>query len=103
MEAAAANAEANGVELELSKVDVREDPLPIAPTVISNLTGNLVRDCARQLAERGESPRTLVCSGMLVEETDEVSAALASAGLEVAERRVEGDWAALLLRSEEVS
>ena len=100
LEAAAANAETNGVELELSKVDVREDPLPIEPTVISNLTGNLVRDCARQLAEGGESPRTLVCSGMLVEETDEVSAALASAGLEVDERRVECDWAAMLLRAE---
>jgi hypothetical protein len=36
---------------------------------------------------------------MLVEETDEVAAALAHAGLEVSERRVEGNWAALLLRA----
>ena len=99
LEAAAANAEANGVELTLSRVDVREDSLPMAPTVVSNLTGNLVRDCADQLIETGERPRTLICSGMLVEETDEVAAALAPAGLEHVETRVEGDWAALLLRA----
>jgi ribosomal protein L11 methyltransferase len=100
LEAAAANAEVNGVELTLSKVDVREDPLPMAPTVVSNLTGNLVRDCADQMIESGERPRTLICSGMLVEETDEVAGALAPTGLKHVDTRVEGDWAALLLRSE---
>jgi ribosomal protein L11 methyltransferase len=98
LEAAASNAEVNGVELTLSKVDVREDALPMAPTVVSNLTGNLVRDCADQMIETGERPRTLICSGMLVEETDEVAAALAPTGLKHVDTRVQGDWAALLLR-----
>jgi ribosomal protein L11 methyltransferase len=100
LEAAAANAEVNGVELTLTKVDVREDPLPMAPTVVSNLTGNLVRDCADQMIETGERPRTLICSGMLVEEIDEVAGALAPTGLEMQDRRDQGDWAAMLLRSE---
>lgn len=100
LEAAAANAEVNGVELTLTKVDVREDPLPMAPTVVSNLTGNLVRDCADQMIETGERPRTLICSGMLVEEIDEVAGALAPTGLRMQDRRDQGDWAAMLLRSE---
>ena len=79
-EGAAANAEVNGVELALTKVDVRADPLPMAPTVVSNLTGNLVRDCAEQMVERGERPERLVCSGMLVEETDEVTTAPSERG-----------------------
>ena len=43
-------------------------------------------------------PATLVCSGLLPRELDEVAAAFAAAGLAEAERRQEGDWAALLLR-----
>lgn len=99
LEAAASNAEVNGVELELSRLDVRSDPLPMAPIVTSNLTGNLVRDCAAQMAKSGEHPQTLVCSGMLVEEADEIAEALAPAGLEVRDRRVDGNWAAFLFRA----
>jgi ribosomal protein L11 methyltransferase len=98
LEAAAANAEANGVSMTLERIDVRDDPPPLAPTVIANLTAGLLEDCARHLEGRG-SPRILVCSGMLVEQVDEVAAAFEPAGLAVAERRAEGDWAALLLRS----
>jgi ribosomal protein L11 methylase PrmA len=80
-------------------VDVREGPPPVAPSVVANLTGNLLGDCARQLAQRGEAPTTLVCSGMLESEIDEVVAAFAISGLAESERRVENDWGALLLRS----
>ncbi len=44
------------------------------------------------------SPTTLVCSGLLPAELDEVAAAFAPAGLSESERRINGDWAALLLR-----
>lgn len=98
LEAAAANAEVNGVELALERVDVREDALPIAPTVSANLTASLLIACAEHLGSVGDSPRTLVCSGMLVEQVDEVAAAFAPSGLEQAESRSEGDWAAMLLR-----
>jgi ribosomal protein L11 methylase PrmA len=43
-------------------------------------------------------PQTLVCSGLLPSELDGVAAAFAPAGLTEADRRQQGDWAALLLR-----
>ncbi|HEY7266415.1 MAG TPA: 50S ribosomal protein L11 methyltransferase [Solirubrobacterales bacterium] len=98
LETARANAEANGVELALERVDVREQAPPIAPTVVANLTANLLEDCAGHLAGQPEAPRTLVCSGMLEAETDGVGDAFAEAGFAESERRTEGDWAALLLR-----
>jgi ribosomal protein L11 methyltransferase len=97
LEAAAANAEANGVELAIERLDVREDAPPSAPTVVANLTANLLLECARHL-DAGGAPATLVCSGMLESETDGVATGFAPAGLREAERRSEGEWAALLLR-----
>jgi ribosomal protein L11 methyltransferase len=98
LEAAAANAEANGVEVQIQRVDVREGPPPVAQTVSANLTAQLLIECARHIGEGGEVPSRLVCSGMLTEETDDVSAAFAEVGLTEIDRRGEGDWAALLFR-----
>jgi ribosomal protein L11 methyltransferase len=98
LETAAANAEANGVELALQRVDVRETAPPVAPTVVANLTANLLQDCARSLADAAELPRTLVCSGMLEVEIDEVASAFAPLGLDEARRMTEHEWGALLLR-----
>ncbi len=100
LEAAAANAEANGVEVALERVDVREGAPPIARTVSANLTASLLAECARHLAAADPRPEALVCSGMLETEADGVVAEFAAAGLAPLERRVEGDWAALLLRSD---
>ena len=97
LEAAAANAEANGVELAIERLDVREAAPPVAPTVVANLTANLLLECARHL-DAGGAPATLVCSGMLESETDGVAAGFVPAELREAERRSEGEWAALLLR-----
>ena len=98
VEAAVANAEANGVALAIERIDVREDAPPAAPTAVANLTANLLRDCAQHLGAGDGAPATLVCSGMLETEADGVAAAFAPAGLEETERRTEGEWAALLLR-----
>jgi ribosomal protein L11 methyltransferase len=98
LETAQANAEANGVGMSIERVDVREGPPPVAPTVVANLTGNLLRDCAGHLVETGEAPDTFVCSGMLETEVDEVTMALAPSGLAESERRVENGWGALLMR-----
>jgi ribosomal protein L11 methyltransferase len=98
IEAAAANAAANGVELELARADVRREPPPAAPTVAANLTAPLLRQAAAMLAAgEAEVPNTLVCSGMLVAELDGVAEAMSAAGLGERERRTEGDWGALLL------
>ncbi|HVX31717.1 MAG TPA: hypothetical protein VHA80_01135, partial [Solirubrobacterales bacterium] len=44
------------------------------------------------------APQTLVLSGILPGELDEVAAAFAPAGFAEQDRRQMGDWAALLLR-----
>jgi ribosomal protein L11 methyltransferase len=99
LETAQANADANGVEMSIERVDVREVPPPVAPSVVANLTGNLLQDCAAHLTAAGDAPGTLVCSGMLEAEVEDVVAAFAPTGLVESERRVEGEWGGLLLRS----
>jgi ribosomal protein L11 methyltransferase len=99
LDAAAANAEANGVELAIERVDVREGVPPLAPTVTANLTAPLLIECARRLTAAGAAPRTLICSGMLETETAEVASAFAPLGVAPGESRAEGEWAALLLRA----
>jgi ribosomal protein L11 methyltransferase len=96
IDAAADNARANGVEIELTRLNVREHPAPEVPTIVANLTAALLQAVVERFTV---APRTLVCSGLLTSEADAVSAALASRGLEVAERRRQGDWTALLCRS----
>jgi ribosomal protein L11 methyltransferase len=117
IEAARANAAANDVALDLNRVNLREHLPPLAPTTVANLTAPVLHEVAElMLGERdrrrtlrsnsGEAPEspppipptTLVCSGLLLSELDEVAAAFAPAGLVEAERRHDGDWAALLLR-----
>jgi ribosomal protein L11 methyltransferase len=117
IEAAAANAAANGVEIALELRNLREGLPPLAPTTVANLTAPVLREVARQLTgdsgERGRvrrslpavapegpspPPQTLVLSGLLPTELDETAGAFAAAGLEEAQRRRDGDWAALLLR-----
>jgi ribosomal protein L11 methyltransferase len=96
LEAAAANAAANGVELHLNRVNLRERLPTLAPTTVANLTAPVLNAVAKGLAS-GEFI-TLICSGLLTTELDEVATAFAPTGLTEAERRHEGDWAALLLR-----
>jgi ribosomal protein L11 methyltransferase len=98
LETARANAETNGVDLALERIDVREQRPPVAPTVVANLTANLLEDCAEQLAGGDEIPGILACSGMLEEQIDEVADAFVPLGMAESNRRTEGDWAALLLR-----
>lgn len=97
LETARSNAEANGVDLALERIDVREQPPPVAPTVVANLTGNLLRDCARHLAAGAEAPSMLICSGMLEGEIDEVASDFAPLGLRESRRIIEHEWGALLL------
>jgi ribosomal protein L11 methyltransferase len=117
VEAATANAAANGVAVEFERCDLRRRLPDLAPTVVANLTAPVLKVVAGQLAGssggRGRNRRSLpavapggppatpdilVCSGLLPTELDETAAAFAPAGLAEAERRVDGDWAALLLR-----
>jgi ribosomal protein L11 methyltransferase len=95
IEAAAANAEANGVELRLERMNLRERLPELAPTVVANMTAPILKAVAGQIEA---APETLVCSGILPHELDEVAVAFGTSGLREVERRRDGDWAALLLR-----
>jgi len=95
IEAAAENATANGVELLIERVNLRERLPELAPTVVANMTAPVLREVATLMV--GPAPATLVCCGLLRPELDDTAAAFAPAGLVEAERRHEGDWAALLL------
>ena len=96
VEAAAANAAANGVEMMVERRNLRERPAPGVPTVVANLTAPLLE----AMAERLESPpATLVCSGLLANEIERVSTALERVGLTVVDQRTLGDWASLQARS----
>lgn len=130
LEAAATNAAANGVEISLERINLRERLPELAPTVVANMTAPILRAVASQLtADTGHregalrslpavalesplpvspapvappspppTPDTIVCSGLLPGELDEVAVSFAPPGLIEMERRHNGDWAALLLR-----
>ena len=102
LDAAEANAAANGVALELRRVNLRLEPPPHARAVVANLTAPILIALAERLGDLdpGQRPERLVCSGLLAREADDVSARLGAAGLEEAERRSDGDWTALLVRTD---
>jgi ribosomal protein L11 methyltransferase len=95
LDAAAANAELNGVAIGLRRVNLRHELPALAPTAVANLTAPLLEEVAGRLAA---APGWLVCSGVLVSEGDRVEEAFEARGLDVAERRASGDWVAFLMR-----
>jgi ribosomal protein L11 methyltransferase len=116
IEAAAANAAANGVELHLERMNLRETLPKLATTMVANMTAPVLAAIANQLSASGgrgraqrslpavaplgppPDPAVLICSGLLPTELDSTAAAFAPCGLAEAERRRDRDWAALVLR-----
>jgi ribosomal protein L11 methyltransferase len=117
IEAATANAAANGVEASFERTNLREGLPPLSQTVVANLTAPVLSAIADQLANEGGTrgrgrrslpavapptpppwPSTLVCSGLLPTELKATATAFGAVGLAEEERRVDGEWAALLLR-----
>ncbi len=116
IEATAANAEVNGVRVEVEKLNLREELPALASTTVANMTAPILRVVARELdcsghrgrvrrslpavapADPPPVPVTMILSGLLPAELDEIAAAFAPAGLSEADRRLQGDWAALLLK-----
>jgi ribosomal protein L11 methyltransferase len=117
VEAAGSNAAVNHVELQLKRMNLRKALPDLAPTTVANMTSPILLEIAKRLADgsRGEvrrslpavappdlppAPSTMLLSGLLPNELDGVVAAFAPLGLAEANRRRDGDWAALLLRRE---
>jgi len=94
------NARANGVEVAVTRHDLLHDgPSACAPTVLANLLRPLLLRVAHDGFADGEVPRTLIASGLLAHEADEVTAAFGEhLGLWETDRRLGGEWAALLLQ-----
>jgi ribosomal protein L11 methyltransferase len=99
VEASAANARRNRVALVVERYDLRRDPVErsVAETVVANLLGPLLLAWAERLRGAVELPRTVVASGLLVGEADRVASAFAGLGFVETQRRLEGEWAALVL------
>lgn len=94
LEAAASNAAANDVDLRLERLDIRETPPVVSPTVVANLTAPLLIEGAARMEGL---PEVMLCSGMLHREVDEVADAFAAVGMEELERRTSGEWSGLML------
>jgi ribosomal protein L11 methyltransferase len=89
VEATADNARANGVDLEVRRWDLRDEPVPAAPTVVANLLRPLLE------ALRFEAlPRTLVASGLLAHEE------VALDGMTQVRRLERDGWQALVYQAE---
>jgi len=95
LEAIARNAAANGVRVRTHWLNLAASAAPWAPTVTANLTLDLLAAIAEDALER--PPERLVASGALAERADEIGAAFARHDLRETERRVRGEWAAVLL------
>jgi ribosomal protein L11 methyltransferase len=70
--------------------------------ILGNLLAPVLNELAGLLAQALHPAGTLIASGVLVEQMDEVTAAFAAAGLRTVEQPREGDWVALVARREEV-
>jgi ribosomal protein L11 methyltransferase len=125
-----ANAQANGVEIETRRFDLRREPLPApggaepAPGGAEPLPGprgdslvgsaaegggtvvlaNLLRPLLLHLvASMDRPPAHMIASGLLREEADEVANAFSGRlGLRERERRERGEWAALWLLNDRI-
>jgi len=117
IEASEANAAINDVAASFEIANLRERLPELTPTVVANMTAPVLSEVAARLGGEGgprgrgrrsnsgeapatPSPRpsTLVASGLLPEELDATATAFRASGLAEQDRRIDGDWAALLLR-----
>jgi len=93
VEATRENARRNGVTLDrVERLDLRREPIPVAPVTVANLVRPLLLEVAALMPER---PETLIVSGLLGGEEDEVAAAFAP--LRERRRLRLQEWSALLL------
>ncbi len=99
VEATFANAEVNGVTLDVRRLDLRTDPLPAAPTVAANLLGPLLRVWAQRMRSDVAVgvPERVIASGLLVSEAEDIARAFVASGLKKTMTRADGEWAALAL------
>jgi ribosomal protein L11 methyltransferase len=93
------NARVNGVAIDVDRHDLRTDPVATGRTVAANLLRPLLLTWASRLAAPPAPalPETVIASGLLIGEADEVAGAFAALGLVETARRESGEWAAVVL------
>ena len=97
--AARENAAANGVELAVRRLNLREEAPPASAVVVANLVYPLLAELAGRMAGGEiERPRALVASGLLAREADPARDAFRDAGLRAESVVPIGDWTAILFR-----
>jgi ribosomal protein L11 methyltransferase len=95
VEEADRNARLNYVKFDIKRLDVRA-VAPVADVVTANLTTGLLREIAAGWSETGKRPGTLIASGFLASESDDLARVLAEAGLERRRALVNGEWGAVI-------
>lgn len=106
LRAAHSNAALNGVHVDVRRIDLRAEPLPIPLSVVEQgrplvLLANLLRPLLLDLADKLPlTPTHLLAGGLLAEEVNEIANTYAERfGMRVRELRQSGDWAAVWLQS----
>ena len=94
--ATAANAQVNGVSIDVRRFDLRREQAPDADLVAANV---LAAPLLAWAGLQARLPPRLILSGLLVGEVDRIASAYAARGMVLAETRDDGEWAALLLSS----
>jgi ribosomal protein L11 methyltransferase len=95
VDATAANAIVNAVDLSVMKSDLRTDGLPDSDVLVANILSSVLINLAGLMG--GWHPRAAILSGILDEQADEVLGAWAELGYSEVERRSREGWSALLL------
>jgi len=95
LEAIAHNAAGNGVSVRTHWLNLAATPAPWAPTVTANLTIELLEAIAADALAR--PPERMIASGVLAARAGEIEAAFERHGLRESARRVNGEWAAVML------
>jgi ribosomal protein L11 methyltransferase len=88
-----------------TQIEVREGTLTpgMGPfdLILGNLLTPVLRELAGLLAQALAPQGTLIASGVLAEQGDEVTAAFAAAGLHLVEQASGGDWIVLIARAKQ--
>ena len=103
--ATAQNASVNGVDIDVRRLDLRSEPIPLMDgdreprtvVVVANLLRPLLLDLASAMPS---APSHLLAGGLLIGEVDEIVSAYATRhGLRERERCESGEWAAVWLQA----
>ena len=95
VDATLVNAEVNGVELEVSKLDLRTDQLPASNYLVANILAPVLVDLSTKMGDW--RPRRAMLSGLLDSQAAEVIEAWDTLGYREVRRASRDGWCALVL------